>query len=95
MRPSRLAALLRAAPQAVPFTLRVALLRALLAGDRRAAGVERPVHEGGMAAIKVRCTGIRVPRAVGDVSFCAWSSRSAVLSQKLGDFGTVQLQYMH
>lgn len=53
VRPAAVAALLRSAPQAVPFARRVDLLRALLAHDARTHGFNRPVYEGGAPPIQV------------------------------------------
>ncbi|GLI64228.1 hypothetical protein VaNZ11_007426 [Volvox africanus] len=52
-RPKSLASLLRVSPQAVPFSRRVDLLRALLAEDKRRGGWELPRHAGGLQPIKV------------------------------------------
>ncbi|GIL94061.1 hypothetical protein Vretimale_394 [Volvox reticuliferus] len=52
-RPKSLASLLRVSPQAVPFSRRVDLLRALLAEDKRRGRWEVPRHAGGLQTIKV------------------------------------------
>ena len=57
-RPASLAAVLRTAPQAVPFSRRVELFRALLEEDKRYGGYSRTVAEGGVPPVKV-CAGLR------------------------------------
>eukprot|EP00198_Chlamydomonas_reinhardtii_P008168 XP_001697505.1 ubiquitin-protein ligase [Chlamydomonas reinhardtii] len=52
-RPSSMAALMKATPQAVPFSRRVDLLRALLAEDKARGRWDRAPHAGGMQPIKV------------------------------------------
>lgn len=58
VRPSSMAALLRAAPQTVPFARRVDLLRAVLAYDKRAGRYDLPAYEGGVPPLKAgaRCS---------------------------------------
>lgn len=52
-RPSSLASLLKTVPQAIPYSHRIFIFRALLEEDKRRGGYGLPVHEGGTPPIKV------------------------------------------
>lgn len=58
-RPTAVAALLRAAPQCIPFQERVEFFRALIEADKARGGWSLPVAEGGVPPIKVRGYGCR------------------------------------
>jgi hypothetical protein len=52
-RPSSLASLLKTVPQAIPYSHRIFIFRALVEEDKRRGGYGKPVHEGGQPPVKV------------------------------------------
>ncbi|GIL45377.1 hypothetical protein Vafri_2627 [Volvox africanus] len=78
-RPKSLASLLRMSPQAVPFSRRVDLLRALLAEDKRRGRWEVPGHAGGLQPIKVT---IRRSSLIED-AYAGLASKGAGLKARL------------
>ena len=53
LRPSSLASLLKKVPQAIPYSHRIFIFRAMIEEDKRRGGYGKPVHEGGHPPIKV------------------------------------------